>query len=224
MASVAGGAVLLAVCGMLIGPDPRLPYAAALGLGAFVMATLWVASHLARDFPHADLGLANIATLGRLVIVSILFVVLLEGLPPAWPISVLAVLALCLDGIDGWLARKQGLASQFGARFDVEVDAAFALVLAALAATQATVAPYVILLGLPYYLFGAARTVLPWLDQPLPDKLSRKAVCVFQIGALIALQVPVLADAPLGFVIATVTAALIWSFGRDILWLWRASR
>jgi len=136
----------------------------------------------------------------------------------------LAVCALCLDGVDGWLARKQGLASDFGARFDVEVDAAFALVLACFAAMSGAAGGYVILLGLPYYLFGAARTRLPWLTRSLPEKFGRKAVCVLQIGALIALQVPFLADGQLSIVIAAVAVALLWSFGRDILWLWRAAQ
>ena len=38
-----------------------------------------------------------------------------------------------LDGVDGWLARAIALASDFGARFDMETDALFILVLAVLA-------------------------------------------------------------------------------------------
>ena len=81
--------------------------------------------------------------------------------------------------------------------------------------------PYVILLGLPHYLFWIARRQLAWLNQSLRPSFSRKAVCVFQIGALIALQVPFFAAGKLGLAIAAVTLALLWSFGRDILWLWR---
>ena len=38
-----------------------------------------------------------------------------------------------LDGVDGWLARRSGIASAFGARFDMEIDALLILVLAVLA-------------------------------------------------------------------------------------------
>jgi phosphatidylglycerophosphate synthase len=221
MAAIIGGALLLVGSFMLIGPKSGMQYATTIGLTAYFMATIWAARRLSTDFPHSRLGLCNLATLGRLVIVGILFVALLEGLHPTWSTLGLAILALSLDGVDGWLARKEGLASEFGARFDVEVDAAFALVLAISAAVNDVVGSYVVLLGLPYYLFGAAKAFLPWLNQPLPDRFSRKAVCVFQIAALIALQAPFFTDGRLDLVVAAVTVALIWSFGRDIIWLWR---
>ena len=224
LAATAGGAVVLAVSLMLTGPTQAMPFAVLAGIMAYLLATIWTTSRLIRNFPHSTLGLCNVATLGRLVIVAILFVALLEGLAPSWATFGLAVLALGLDGIDGWLARKQGLSSEFGARFDVEVDAAFALVLAVFAAVNGAAGPYVILLGVPYYVFVAAKSVLPWLDQPLPEKFSRKVVCVFQIGALITLQVPFLADGRLGLVTLAVAGALLWSFGRDIFWLWRQSK
>jgi phosphatidylglycerophosphate synthase len=221
MAAIIGGALLLVGSFMLIGPKPGMQYATIIGLTAYFMTTIWAGRRLITDFPHSRLGLCNLATLGRLVIVGILFVALLEGLHPTWSTFGLAILALSLDGVDGWLARKEGLASKFGARFDVEVDAAFALVLAISAAVNDVVGSYVVLLGLPYYLFGAAKAFLPWLNQPLPDRFSRKAVCVFQIAALIALQAPFFTDGRLDLVVAAVTVALIWSFGRDIIWLWR---
>lgn len=218
-----GGLVVLGWLA-LIRSTQSAPYAIAAGLSVYSAAIAWMGHRLSHDFPHGVLGLCNIATLGRLVIVGILFVALLAGVAPSWPLFGLAVCALCLDGVDGWLARKHGLASDFGARFDVEVDAAFALVLACFAAMSGAAGGYVILLGLPYYLFGAAQMRLPWLTRSLPEKFSRKAVCVLQIGGLIALQVPFLADGQLSIVIAGVAVALLWSFGRDILWLWRAAQ
>lgn len=223
-AAAVGGVFLLAGSTILTGPAPAVPYANAIGLLIYALAAIWAAHRLSCDFPYSTLGLCNLATLGRLVIVGILLVAVLAGLAPSWGTFTLAILALGLDGIDGWLARKQGLSSDFGARFDVEVDAALALVLAVFAALNGAAGLYVILLGLPYYLFGAAKQIFPWLSQPLPEKLSRKAVCVFQIAALIALQVPFLADGRLDLVVMAVTAALIWSFGRDILWLRRTAK
>ena len=49
-----------------------------------------------------------------------------------WGVTVAAIAALALDGVDGPLARASGLASAFGARYDMEIDALLALVLAAL--------------------------------------------------------------------------------------------
>ena len=109
--------------------------------------------------------------------------------------------------------------SQFGADFDMQVDAMFALVLALFAAMNGGAGVVAILLGLPYYLFVLAKIVMPWLNNPLPDRFSRKMVCVFQIAALILLQVPFFANGVLDLVVAAVASALMWSFGRDIVWL-----
>jgi phosphatidylglycerophosphate synthase len=144
----------------------------------------------------------------------------------AWAVLGLAVLALSLDGVDGWLARRTGLASAFGARFDMEVDAVLSALLALLVWQSGAAGPWVLALGFTRYAFVTACTVLPWLDAPLPASFARKAVCVLQIAALIACLAPVLPVSVTTPLAATATAALAWSFGRDILWLWhnRASR
>ena len=140
--SLLGGIFLLVGGLMMIGPKNTAPFAAMLGLAGYLGATIWAGYRLSVDFPHASLGLCNIATLGRLVLVGILLIALLGGVTPNWMTFALAVIALSLDGVDGWLARKQGLASDFGARFDVEVDAAFALLLAVSAAVAGAAEPY----------------------------------------------------------------------------------
>ncbi|MEN0002190.1 MAG: CDP-alcohol phosphatidyltransferase family protein [Pseudomonadota bacterium] len=189
-------------------------YLAAAGVTGFAIHT---------SYPHERLGWCNRVTLARLVVVTILAAALIEGTEPQMPLLVLAALSLCLDGVDGWLARREGLSSAFGARFDVEVDAAFALLLAVYGARTGVAAPYVILLGLPHYLFWIARSLLPWLNAPLPERFSRKAVCVLQIAVLMLLLVPQLAgSAFLNVAVAAVALALIWSFGRDIAFLYRS--
>lgn len=192
-----------------------------LGTALYLAGTVLAGFRLSYDFPHRSLGLCNLVTLTRLMIMGILCTVMLAGMTPDWVTFGIAACALALDGVDGWLARWQGLASEFGARFDVEVDAIFALLLAVYAATSGAAGAFVILLGLPHYLFWMARLRRPWLDRPLRPSFLRKAVCVFQIGALIALQVPLFAGGGLDLVIGAVTLALVWSFGRDILWMWR---
>ena len=104
----------------------------------------------------------------------------------------------------------------------MEVDSGLAVVLAINAWTAGMAGVAVLLLGLPRYLFAAALLVLPWLDRPLPDRFSRKAVCVAQIAGLMALQLPVFAGLPAQMIVAAVSVALVWSFGRDVIYLWRA--
>jgi hypothetical protein len=45
---------------------------------------------------------------------------------------------------------------------------------------------------------------------------------VLQLGTLIALQLPFVTQDLSGPVVGLVATALVWSFGRDMLWLWRA--
>lgn len=224
IATVLGACVLAYVFHLLFSIDTGNLLSVVFCVLLYLAAAAFTAYHLNRNYPHNVLGLCNLVTLSRLVLVGILGIVVLENLMPSWTTFAIATVALCLDGVDGWLARKQGLVSKFGARFDVEVDASLALVLSIYAASNGAAGYFVLLLGLPHYLFWIARKYVPWLGQELPDRFSRKVVCVFQIGSLAALQLPVFSGGQLNLIIALVTLALIWSFGRDIHWLWRLAR
>lgn len=176
---------------------------------------------LHRRYPHTALGLCNVVTLGRLALTAALAAPLLAGGGASWPVFAVASVALALDGVDGWLARRQGLASEFGARFDMEVDAALALLLAVNAVAGSEAGALALLLGLPRYVFAAAAAVLPWLRGDLPERLSRKGVCVLQLGVLIALQAPILPGGAAMLLVPLAAGALAWSFAVDVLWLGR---
>jgi phosphatidylglycerophosphate synthase len=208
----AGGAFLLA---------GAAPTALALALGGYLAGLVLVLALFRRGYPHDRLGLCNIVTLARLALAAALLAPLAGGSAPG-AVAVVALVALVLDGADGWLARREGLVSGFGARLDMEVDSALALILAANAWAAGTVGPAVLLLGLPRYAFAAAGLRWHWLDGPLPPSFARKAVCVAQIGALIVLLLPGLSGGWAEALVWEVLAALGWSFGRDIRHLWQA--
>jgi phosphatidylglycerophosphate synthase len=191
------------------------------GLGSFVAGVLAAAWQLRHHHPHARLGVANVVTLIRLALVSVLVIPLVADTPSPVAIVIVAIIALSLDGVDGWLARLQGLSSEFGARFDMEVDSAFALVLALLAVVVGGASPLVLLLGIPRYLFGLAGLGLPWLNGELPPRFSGKVVCVVQLIVLIAAQTPWFTGAIGTVLVVGTLMALVWSFGRDIRGLWR---
>jgi phosphatidylglycerophosphate synthase len=178
-------------------------------------------------FPHARLGLCNLVTLGRAAMMAVIAALLVRpaGLAGeaglAWGAVALALTALALDGVDGWLARRSGLTSAFGARFDMEVDAALAAVLCALAILSGKAGLWLLPLGFLRYAWVAAGAVLPWLSGPLPERFSRKAVCVVQIAALIALMAPVVMPPVSTLIAAGATGALVWSFAVDAVWRWR---
>lgn len=166
----------------------------------------------------------NRVTLVRAGVVGLLAGVLVAPQALAalgWTVLSLALAALVLDGLDGWLARRQGTESAFGARFDMEVDAALIAVLAGLAWTGGKAGVWVLALGLMRYAFVAAARVWPWLGAPLPHSLRRKAVCVLQVSVLAALMAPVLGPAMTVPMAAVALAALSWSFAVDVVWLWR---
>ncbi len=175
-------------------------------------------------FANPEFGAPNAVTLLRLALVCTMAVGLVRDellTETGLVVFAIAVLALALDGLDGWLARRSGLWSPFGARFDMEVDAALGCMLSLVLMVAGRAGPEILILGFSRYAFRAAGQMLPWLRAPLPDRLGRKAVCVVQIGALCLLLLPGLPP-PLARGIALSAAGLLlWSFGRDILYLAR---
>lgn len=211
----------VAVAGLAIALSGATPGIMALTVTLYAMAVVTAGWLLHRDYPHGSLGLCNLVTLGRLVLVASLVAPLLAGSGPSWAVFAVATLALCLDGLDGWIARHQDRVSNFGARFDMEVDSLLALVLALGVAFGSDVGLAAILLGLPRYAFAAAGIALPWMRRALPERFSRKAVCVVQLGSLIALQAPILPPLLASVLVPVVAASLVWSFAVDVIWLWR---
>lgn len=175
-----------------------------------------------RTFPHSVLGLCNTVTLVRTALVALLFGTLMaKGSVSPWLVFWIGTLALSLDGVDGWLARRARLQSDFGARFDMETDAALGAVLALWLLVSGTTGAEVLVLGFMRYGFVLASLWLPQLRAPLPPSFRRKAICVVQIGALLALTCPLLPAGFVGAVSYAGAAALTYSFAVDILWLVR---
>lgn len=192
-----------------------------LSLCVYLAAGALALGLLKRGFPHPTLGAANLVTTFRLVVVAGL---VSGALYPSssWLIVVLATGALILDGVDGYLARRQNRVSEFGARFDMEIDTALAVVLAIIAAASGLVGLWVLLLAMPRYLFVIAAKFLPWLWAELPYSLARRVVSVLQITALIVINAPIFGGVLALPVAASAAALLLWSFGRDVIWLFKA--
>ena len=170
-------------------------------------------------------GPADLITLARAVLVGGVAALVADAFRDPIPHSVLAALAgvaLLLDGVDGRVARRTGTASEFGARFDVEVDSFLVLALAVAAAQ--VFGAWVVLLGLPYYLLLAARQRWPWLRRPTPPRPWCKVVAVVQGVTLTAVAAEVLPGRVEVIALLVVAGLLVESFGREVGWLWRAHR
>lgn len=220
-AALLGGFCVVGVSGALPGATPA---AIAVATALYLMAATGTGWLIRQTYPHDRLGAANYVTLARLVLVSAVIAWLLSGGGPSWAIVAISTLALSLDGVDGWFARRQNLVSDFGARFDIEVDSVFALSLAVNAALNPLIGMAVVLLGLPHYLFVIAGLALPWMRRDLPERFNRKCVSVLQLACLIALQAPGLPVTAAMALIALAAIALVWSFGVDIVWLHRSRK
>ena len=214
--ALAAGLIILTALMPGAGPGPAVAALLFFAVGAAVAGRA-----LSRSYPHDHLGFCNAITLARLALTMALVAPLVAGAGASWAVFAVAVIALSLDGFDGWLARRQGYVSEFGARFDMEVDSVLALVLATSAAMTSGPGAIAILLGLPRYLFAVAGWALPWMRRDLPERFSRKLVCVVQLGALIALQAPILPDGLAVALVPLVALVLAWSFALDVTWLWR---
>jgi hypothetical protein len=104
----------------------------------------------------------------------------------------------------------------------MEVDSALGLILALNVWVAGVFGPLILLIGLPSYAFVVAGRFVPWLKRPLPESFARKLVCVVQVASLIALNAPIWPAWGILPVVVGVAGALLWSFGRDLVWLWRS--
>lgn len=203
----------------------------ALGLGwgaasivLYLVVAACIITRIAASHPHEAFGAANAVTLMRAGLVALIAATLFAPAPSgdaALLIGGLAFVILALDGVDGWLARRTGLASTFGARFDLEIDALFVLVLSALAFAHDKAGAWVLMIGAMRYAFFFAGRLTPKLEAPLPKSMRRKAVCVVQIAALGLLLLPQIQPPHSVWIAATALALLTWSFAVDIRHLLR---
>ena len=166
------------------------------------------------SFPHDNLGACNVVTLVRTALVALLAGAVFAPAAP-WLVFSIAVIAFASDGLDGWLARRAGLSSVFGARFDMEADALLGAVLALILLTHGTVGPAILVLGFSRYVFVVAGWVWPALQGQLPESYRRKTICVLQIAALIALLCPLTPTLSLPWIATGAAVLLLYSFAVD---------
>ena len=179
--------------------------------------------------PHAlGFGYANGVTAIRAAMVSYVGATVLFGdsfgadTRLSWALVLLVAVALALDGVDGFLARRLAQTSAFGARFDMEIDAFLILVLSVFVA--GTFGWWTVAIGAFRYLFVAASWLAPWLTAPLPPKFSRKTVAATQGVVLVVATAHILPDVIAFAGLAVALVSLTWSFARDIAWLWRSEQ
>ena len=173
--------------------------------------------------PFPSFGPANATTTVRAALTALVCGYIGEPHSPGLAVGAVtaATAATVLDGVDGWLARRTRMASAFGARFDMEVDALLILALSILVWRHGKAGAWVLVSGLLRYGFVAAGWFAPWLNRPLAPTQRARLICIVQVIALLVALLPSVAPAVSAPVAAIGTLALVYSFAVDTLWLWR---
>lgn len=219
LAEIALASLLLVGLGAML---PALVASAAnwwLAAGFYIVMSTLVVSF----WPHGSFGWANRVTLGRGVLVAIVAGALAANAftNAIWLWLAVAVIALLLDGVDGWIARRTKTHTPFGARFDMELDAVLILILCIGLLQSEHLGIWALLIGGMRYLFIAASWPFPWLKAPLFASFRRKAVCVWQVVALLLALTPLTSPLATSLLALSALITLIYSFGFDVWWLYQ---
>src|SRR3954447_15375475 len=187
---------------------------------AVIMATA-----LTRGLGHdagARLGPASWITLARATLAVGVAALAADSFAHDTPVALLvtlAAVALALDAVDGWLARRTRTETALGARFDGEVDAFLILALSVYAAPE--YGAWVLAIGAARYLFLAGEWLLPWMRAPLPPRRWRRVVAAMQGVVLTVAAADILPRPLMQALLAVALAALAASMAECAWWLWR---
>jgi phosphatidylglycerophosphate synthase len=164
------------------------------------------------------MGPADYVTLVRLALVGLMASTLSRDPTTSlqWVLIALTTVIGVMDGFDGWVARRTGTATAFGARFDMETDALLILVLAILVWQHDKAGVWVLLCGVMRYAFVAAGWLLSWMAKPLTPTRRGKTVAVIQYIGLGAALSPLFPSPSSDMVAAATLTALAWSFALDV--------
>ena len=224
---------LLAACGpVLLGAAFVGWWLSWLSASTAALCFLLLAALIARYSRTRDLRVADLVTLARGLGVCFIAGFTLQALAGGLArngvlaMIIMGMLCLTLDGVDGRVARARGEATAFGARFDVETDAAMLIVLSIAVAALGIAGWWVLVIGALRYGYIAASLIVPALRTPLPYRYSGKVIAVVQAIALLAALAFGLTHGarwvPTMFLLAAF-ASLCWSFGRSVIWQVRQS-
>ena len=213
---IAGLAIALGLSGVGLSPG-----AWAVGATCGLITNAGLARGLSYD--RADrLGPADWVTLARATLVAVVAALVADSFAEPVPVTLLVLLAavaLALDAVDGWVARRTWTTATLGARFDGEVDAFLILVLSVYVARSA--GAWVLAIGAARYVFLAAGWPLSWMRAQLPPRFWRKTVAAAE-GILLTIAASnLLPRAATQAALIVALALLTESFGRDVRWLWR---
>jgi phosphatidylglycerophosphate synthase len=168
--------------------------------------------------PGGRFGAANTVTAIRLAVVLV-GVGLAPSATPGWLLASTMAAVWSLDGLDGWIARRHGLASVFGAAFDAETDALLVLVADLQLWQRGRFGAWILATGLLRYAYVLALALGPPRLEHVPRwRWSRLAFLALVAGLAAGFAL----DNAAGTVLAVLgTAAVAASFAQSFYWSFR---
>lgn len=182
------------------------------GMVSFLFLIL---NHWRKWTPQVKFGFGNQITLIRLICVLLLSffwetitnnIIVLVGL-----------LIFMLDILDGWLARRYKLSSEFGDYFDKESDAFFMLTLCLLAIFNDRLGAWILIVGILRYAFVLAIPILNTKKSKEQKSVRGRYIAGIAFFALLASFLPLEGFYQPFAIIATIL--IIGSFALDLIWL-----
>lgn len=166
--------------------------------------------------PSGRFGWANRTTALRLGALGLLPFVPADA---TWTFVALGLGVLIADGVDGWLARRLDLTSEFGEFFDKETDTLFLVLLCVLTAFRGALPVWIVGLGILRYVFVITLFAL----QPHASKEERSSMAQYIYVSVVVALLAAFLPYPSVYqpLVLVATGALLYSFGRDFVWIVR---
>jgi phosphatidylglycerophosphate synthase len=202
--------VLIVATVVALGAHDTGPFVVAATLSFAVLLVLCRGGHT----PSGAFGTGNAVTALRWLVASC--VGLVPDAVPTWALGVVAFGVFALDGVDGWLAKRHGEVSEFGAHFDMETDAYFVLLLGIELFTRGRYDLWILVAGLLRYVYVLTLALVPARRGDKPRfTFGRHAFTGLMLGLTLGM---VLGD-PWGTVATLVGCGLVTaSFVHSFYW------
>ena len=138
--------------------------------------------------------------------------------------AMIAFLALCLDGVDGYISRRFNEQNSFGEIFDQDADTLLMLTLSISLYLNKDVSMIVLLIPTYRYLFLISMTKYKWMKCNLPESYYRKISCALSTFLLIICHSQYIKDTSLSYLVLISLFVITFSFAKDILWLYKREK
>ncbi|MBN4081250.1 CDP-alcohol phosphatidyltransferase family protein [Caldithrix abyssi] len=171
--------------------------------------------HWQKWTPKDKFGFGNQVTLFRLMCVLVLSFYWETN--SNYFIVFVGLLIFILDILDGWLARRFKLSSEFGDHFDKESDAFFMLTLCLLAIFNNRLGEWILIVGILRYVFVLLIPILNTRERKEHKSIRGRIIAGIATFALLGSFLPLQGFYQPFAIIATIL--IISSFALDLKWL-----